>query len=677
MPLTVPPSGSRRIASSTLVLVFLLPVTPSLAAVVKMNDVAHGSLLLRGAATDDPQARIEAPLLESRFEVTVTGLVVRTEVRQRFHNPTSGFVEGTYVFPLSDTAAVDTMRVVVGPRILEGRIEERKAAARIYEDAKRDGKIASLVEQVRPNLFTTSVANIPADADVEVVIGYQDTLPVEAGRVALRLPLAVTPRYTPAQTAAGTQAVVDDKGMTFAQDAGPVFVDVTVDAGFPVARIASRSHPIDTTRDGERAFHVNLAGGRGKLDRDFVLEWDARPLTAPSTAVVTERFGDAEYGLLVVSPPTVAAEAARVPSDITFILDTSGSMSGQSMDSAVRALSLAVEKIDPRDRFNVIEFDDDTHALFEGLTPATLENKSEALQAIGGYVADGGTEMRGALELALRSTDGEARRVHRIIFITDGAVSNEEELFALIRDHLGKARLFTVGIGAAPNAFFMRKAAEMGRGTFTFIGNPTDVEPRMAELFDKLDTPVLTNLELAFGPEMGTDIEVWPRRLPDLFAGEPLMVVFKSSKKPSSVVLSGMAAGAPMALTVSMSDPRTSTRERGVHKLWARRKVDSLTDALNTSAHGGEPTTLEADILATALTHRIVSQFTSLVAVDVTPVRQGEPLQKMDVPTALPEGQLPRGGTEGPLLLLVGAALLVLALALARQQAHPGDGARA
>jgi Ca-activated chloride channel homolog len=343
------------------------------------------------------------------------------------------------------------------------------------------------------------------------------------------------------------------------------------------------------------------------------------------------------------------------------------------MDDAKRALALAIGKLPAGDRFNVIEFDDDTHPLFPSPRPASEDNKAHARRVIDGYAADGGTMMKEPLEMALKATDGSTGRLQQVIFITDGAVSDEAELFEIIKHHINKARLFTVAIGPAPNAYFMRKAAEMGRGTFTFIGKAEEVQQKMGELFDKLETPVLTNLELAFGDATAASVEVWPRKLPDLFVGEPLMVVFKTKSVPSSVQLIGMAGGTPVTMAVSMSTSKNAG-DRGLHKLWARRKVDSLTDAKNTATLTADAARAEGEILATALMHGIVSDLTSLVAVDVTPVRKGEALSHLDVPTAMPAGMLPRGGTEGPMMLLFGLGLLAMAL-VSRERMRDEAGA--
>lgn len=622
---------------------------------VDLSNIRRGSLLIPD--TEHPGLYQEAPAVETRFDVTVAGLIARTTVRQRFTNPSSGFVEMLYVFPLSETSAVDELKMIIGERVIEGQIAEKDRARRVYTAAKEEGKRASLVEQVRPNLFSTSLANVAPGESIDIVIGTSDTLHYEAGRVTLRLPLAITPRFHPAG-ADGANAPVDLPVPSEAPT--PVTIDIDVDAGFPVAGVASPFHKVGISKVDERGFIV-ASRGPVPADHDFVLTWDAKPLTAPTGAVFLEKHGPKGdgYALLMMVPPTVADERdeSRTPRETVFIIDSSGSMSGPSMEQAKKALALAVSRIDPRDSFSVIDFDDKLIPMSSSILPATSENKAAAVRFVDDLQADGGTMMAPALELAFQQIDEAKRRVsstgrvRQVIFMTDGAVSNEDELFKLIHDHLDKTRLFTVGIGAAPNTYFMRKAAELGRGTFTYVGSPDEVEPKMGELFAKLESPVLSGIEIDFG--QGARVEAWPQKIPDLYLGEPLMVVARLDGLPKDITVTGAMAGKPYRITFDVPWP---VEGAGVHKLWARKKVDSLTDAMRTGKGG-----LEAEIVAVALEHHIVSELTSLVAVDVTPVRNdGDPLSKTNLPTSVP-GMLPRGGTGWPLQLLFGALALVVA----------------
>ncbi|MCC7074138.1 MAG: VWA domain-containing protein [Deltaproteobacteria bacterium] len=631
---------------------------------VDLSDIRRGSLLIPDR--EHPGLYREAPAVETSFEVTVAGLVTRTTVRQRFTNPERDAVEMLYAFPLSETAAVDELKMIVGERVIEGQIAEKQAARRVYAAAKDEGKRASLVEQVRPNLFSTALANVAPGESIEVVIGTSDTLHYEAGRVTLRLPLSITPRFNPGGS--GANAPVDLPATTRPT---PVTIDIDVDAGFPVAGVHAPFHKVGMTKVDERGFVV---ASRGPLpaDHDFVLSWDAKPLTAPTGAVFLEEHGKQGdgYALVMMVPPTVVDDdgSSRTPRDTVFIIDSSGSMSGPSMEQAKGALALAVQRIDPRDSFSIIDFDDKLIPMSSSLVPATAEHKALAARFVEGLVADGGTVMAPALKLAFeqieaaRAPVSSTGRVQQVIFMTDGAVSNEDELFSLIHDQLGKTRLFTVGIGAAPNTYFMRKAAEMGRGTFTYVGAPHEVEPKMTELFAKLESPVLSGIEVDFCGEHcggGARVEAWPQKIPDLYLGEPLMVVARTDALPKDIVVTGSMAGRPYRVSFEVPWP---VEGAGVHKLWARKKVDSLTDAMRTGKGGLEP-----EILAVALEHHIVSELTSLVAVDVTPVKQGDEVAQAELGAPVVPGMLPRGGTGWQLQLLVGALALVVAMVWARR----------
>lgn len=614
---------------------------------VQLKDIASGALLIRDP--DAPGVYAEVPITSSKVDITVTGLVTRTIVRQTFTNPSRDFVDATYAFPLAETAAVDELRMVIGARVIEGQIHEKRQAQQIFQHAKRDGKQASLVEQLRANLFTTSLANIPPGDSIEIVIGFSDVLHYDAGRVTLRHPLAVTPRYAPAGAAPLATP------MTWQ---GDVELTVVVEAGFPVARVEAASHKIGVEHMDEATFAVALAHGPIAADRDFVLAWDALPLTAPTAAAFIEEHNGASYVMLMLVPPTEANDSARTPRETIFILDTSGSMSGSSMEQAKLALALAVAKVDERDAFNVIEFDDDWHALWSAPRLATRPLRDDAVNFVQGLQADGGTEMLGALVESFAQLGRSERRdfLGQVVFITDGAVQNEAELFTAIESGLGKTRLFTVGIGAAPNTYFMRKAAESGRGTFTYVASANEVEPKMSELFAKIDSPVLSGIEVDFG--QGSTQEVWPQRIGDVYMGEPLVLFAKTGALPRELVITASSAGKPWRMTMQVPAP---IKQAGVRKLWARKKVDSLTDAMRTARSSG----MEGEILAVALEHHIVSELTSLVAVDVT--RAGivdDTLSSKQQP-----GALPRGGTSFRLEIMFGMLMLAAAVLLARRVA--------
>jgi Ca-activated chloride channel family protein len=649
---------------------------------VRLADVQQGRLLLK---TIHAGVYLPAPALETDVAIHVVGLVARTSVSQRFCNPTQLWVEGVYAFPLPENAAVDTLHLVVGDRVIEGQIKEREQAQQIYEQAKAEGKKASLLEQQRPNLFTTSLANLGPGEIAEVRIEYQQELRWESGRFSLRFPIVDTPRYTPggSHLPEGEQQDGGHVGPPLRPlpeapprshaKINPVYLTVDLESGFPLARLASPSHAI-RSREIERArYKVEFAAGAVPADRDFVLEWTPARGSAPQGTLLTQEIGGETYALLMVMPPQEAtAKRFDQPRETVFIIDTSGSMGGASIREAKAALDLALARLDPGDSFNVIEFNSITRVLFPASKPATAGNVETAREWVEELESTGGTEMLGALQAALEDQSGAAAGVRQVIFMTDGAVGNEDELFAYIKVHLGESRLFTVGIGSAPNSYFMTKAAEFGRGTFTYIGTPEEVAVKVGSLFAKLERPALTDVEVAWS-DPGT--EIYPQRIPDLYMGEPIVAVARlHSAFPDEVTLAGSTTGMPWKMNVK-SLPAAD--RSGLDKLWARRKIDELGNQL---ALGGDVTKIRPAIVELGLEHHLVTQFTSLVAVDTTPsAPEGTQPKTTLIPVNVPagweggfaEGTLPQGGTSARLDLLIGFLLLAASAVLFGRRLFP------
>ena len=639
------------------------------------GDAGTGALYLKDASG----ARTASPLLFTDVAMDVSGIIARVKVAQRFVNPTSEWREGVYVFPLPERAAVDHLRMQVGQRVIEGMIKERGDARRAYEAAKAEGRKTSLVEQERPNVFTTSVANIGPGEEVVVTIEYQETLRYDDGTFRLRFPLAITPRYipgTPVESAGGglgwapaTQQVLDADRITppvadrHEGYVNPVKIAIDLRAGFPLAQLASTYHRVDVEEAPGHRFRLTLADGPIPAARDFELVWTPDVGAEPGAALFTETKGGKTYALLMALPPSSAsARAEREPREITYIVDTSGSMEGVSIVQARDALLMALERLQPGDRFNVVEFNSVAAALFPAPVPFDAATLARARQFVSGLRARGGTEMLPALALALAGPR-DAAMVRQVVFLTDGAVGNEDAILRLVHDEIGDRRLFTVGIGPAPNAFFMTKAAQFGRGTYTFIGDVREVKERMTALFRKLENPALVDITV----DWPAGADAWPRALPDLYAGEPVVVTaqFNANAGSGNIAVSGRRGG---AMWGSLLPVAAMANEPGVGVLWARAKIDALMDA---GRKGAPEEDIRTAVLDVALTHHLVSKYTSLVAVDVTPTRPaGVAASRTAIPGNIPEGltgfdQLPRTATPAPLLIAAGGLALLVAGALA------------
>ena len=629
---------------------------------MKAQDAQSGTLLFKPKDGGETFA-----VLRQSTDVTirVSGIVARATVRQTFRNPHDQWFEGIYVFPLPENAAVDHLKMRIGERVVQGVIKEKAAAKAAYEQAKAGGQRAALLEQERPNLFTSSVANIGPREEITVELEYQQTLRYDNGRFSLRFPTVLTPRYSPGNVQDAAR-ITPPLPLTGSMDEplNPLTLNVVLDAGVPLAAVESPYHDIKVKEIDAQRREIHLEG-KAWATRDFELTWTPVATQQPQAAFFTEQKDGKTYGLLMVMPPAAAA-VKSLPREVIYIIDTSGSMEGTSIVQAREALQLAVERLGASDTFNVIEFNSYAKALFEDARPASRNNIATAVNWVKQLRAQGGTEMALALNLALNGKENPSH-VRQVIFLTDGAVGNEEQLFKLIADKLGDSRLFTVGIGAAPNSHFMTKAAQTGRGTFTYIGKVEEVKEKMATLFAKLESPVLKGVQVAW-PQInnGARVEAWPQRVPDLYLGEPIVVSAALDKSQGDVKLSGLNGDTPWTATLPISAAHAGT---GMGVLWARGKIDALTDGLR---EGKSEEDVRPAVVHVALAHHLISKYTSLVAVDQTPVRRpDDPLKSSAVPVNLPDGavleqygELPRGATDSRLNFMLGMVLLLIASAL-------------
>ena len=641
-----------------------------------LKNATRGSLLF---TTSQAGRYRPAPILKTDVKIAVTGIIARTTLTQEFINPgrrPDDWAEGIYVFPLPDTAAVDHLRMKVGERTIVGEIKERDEAKRAYEEAKQEGKRASLVEQERPNIFTTSVANIAPGDRITVEIQYQETVTFDHGTFSLRFPMVVGPRYI-----AGTPVVMEDQPPGYGwspntdhvPDASrittpvhhprlgsinPVSLSIDLAAGFPVGTIESPYHKILTVEGPDGRRQITLRTDHVPADKDFQLKWRLAPGRTPTAALYRQCHAGHVYTMLMVSPPSSERPIPHVPREAIFVIDTSGSMAGTSIEQARAALLLALTRLTAEDRFNIIQFNNVTHVLFSQPKPVTPTNLRKAVHYVERLHANGGTEILPALKMALR---GEAPSSHlrQIVFLTDGQVGNENELFDAIRSHLGTSRLFTIGIGSAPNSYFMRKAAEFGRGTFTHIGSASEVKDQMDLILRKLERPVLTDIRME---GLRDDGEMFPGKIADLYDGGPIVVAMKSRSFPDQLAIAGTIGSTPWSTTVDL----TKTQDRdGLSVYWARQKIAELMDR---QKHGHDEAATRQAVLDVALTHHLVSKYSSLVAIDAEPIRPTDKLLVTHaMKTNLPEGQdyqaifgLPKTATNGPWHLLLGLIALTM-----------------
>jgi Ca-activated chloride channel family protein len=633
-----------------------------------MDEPGAGEFILH----KNDASHVQAPILDTDVTITISGLTARVRVAQTFKNDTPDWVEGIYQFPLPEKSSVDYLSMVIGDTLIEGEIKEKKQAKKLYNMAKKSGKKATLLQQHRPNIFSNSVANIAPYETIVVTIEYQqDLLFSDTGTLGIRFPMTITPRYSPSSKLIetftdfergfqlnpldSTTIALDNQSH---QSSNNVSIQVTLNSGIPLQSLSSPSHHIIHKQQSLKQHSITLDHLNYKADRDFVLNWKPLQGELPRAAAFSETINNETYLSLMVMPPKMAMNQQQHAREVIFVIDTSGSMAGESIRQAKAALLAGLNTLQAEDHFNLIEFDNSTRSLFKSAQPFDESHLRQAKKFIHQFNADGGTEMYHAMETAL-DNQTDTNRVRQVIFLTDGAISNEAQLFKLIKNQLGNSRLFTIGIGSAPNSFFMKRAAQFGRGSFTHIADAKQASQKISALFEKIQSPVVSNITINWPSH--TQVEMWPNPIPDLFVGEPLWIKAKLSNPKGQVTINGQLADQLWQTQLPLNSHQ---QQPGIAKLWAREKIASI---MNHSYHGRVNDKDKTTIIDTALEHQLVSRFTSLVAIDKTPSRIAESLKQKRIASMRPKGSsqaLAYPNTAIDLTLTPLNALLLLLLSL-------------
>jgi Ca-activated chloride channel family protein len=585
-------------------------------------------LVALSSAAAQEYARFETSegggLVLTHTEVHATvelGLAV-VEVTQQFENPYDHPIDATYLFPLPKDAAVQGMAMTCGARRIVGELLTREEARKRYEEAAAEGRKAALLEQERANLFRQSVAALCPGETVTVELTYLDPLTVEDGRTELVFPTTVGPLFRPDGTPQPPLTTLP---------AHTVDVSVEIAEGVPVESVWSDSHVVEVAEEGEWGATVWNDPADAVPNKDFHLAWTLAG-RAPQLAAlaVPPTGGELGYVSVTIEPQVVEDLDEQRARELIFVIDESCSMSGAPFEAARETVRRALREMRPDDRFDLVRFSSEASALFEAPAAATPENvaKAEAwLQVFDGQ----GTQMtRGVVKsLTLPHDPG---RLKLVLFVTDGYIGNDGEVLRAVEDHLGDARLFSLGVGASVNRALLDGLAEVGRGDVIYQLPETPTAEVVDTFYDRIAHPALSDLELDWG---GLDVvDVYPARLPDLFAGQPVRVVarYRGPSLDTDVTLRASTGAESIELRRPL---RLSEAEAhpGLPAAWARRKIAWL--ERDAQLHGGDP---EAEVTRVALAHHLVSTYTSLVATERTASACGPATSTVDVPSQVPAG---------------------------------------
>lgn len=585
------------------------------------------------------------PLTHTDVKAEISGFLVRATVTQEFENSADHKIEAVYTFPLPQNSAVDDMTMLIGDRTVKGKIKRREEAQQIYDNARRNGQVASLLDQERPNIFTQSVTNIMPGEKLKIVISYVETLKYEDGNYEFMFPMVVGPRYIPG-SAAGNQGGGWSPDTTQVPDASritphiakpgtraghDISIEVSINAGVPIDSVISKTHEVELERNGDHQAVIKLRHQNTIPNKDFIIRYDVAGKKI-ADAVLMHKGENGGFFQLILQPPDRPVIDDITPKELVFVLDTSGSMSGFPIEKAKESMRQAIAGLNPHDTFNLITFAGDTKILFPAPVRVTSENLRIAKNFLDGRSGGGGTEMMKAIRAALAPTDSQAHLLI-VCFMTDGFIGNENEIIAEIKNH-PNARIFSFGIGSSVNRFLLDKIAQAGRGEVEYVGLNDDGSAAAKRFHERIQNPLLTDIEVDWG---GLKISnVYPTQLNDLFSAKPLILTGKYSGSGSGTIrIRGKQAGHILTREIAATLPDYEPKNNVLATLWARTKIDSLSMQ---DPNNGERLDLKGAIAELGLKYRLMTQYTSFVAVEERILTDGTIPQRVEVSVELPEG---------------------------------------
>lgn len=590
-----------------------------------------------GTVGEKPSA---LPLQRTRVNAQVLGPLVSVSVTQQFTNPQDKALELEYLFPLPQEAAVLGFELRFGGRVVTGTLKELEQARQDYEAGRDAGKVSAMLETRRANLFAVKLANVMPGVVIESSLQYQQRVKFDDGQYEFVFPMGLTPKYDSPSVPGegeGTHAPIASPDQVI----GPVEISVAVDAGLAVADPASPSHALALTRLDDRRFQVQLKG-QHIPDHDFVLRYAA---LNPQTSAAAWLSGDTFLATLV--PPALPDDFTPPARDFIFVLDRSGSMSGEAIAQARNALRACLRVLNEQDTFGVLLFDDRLewfNRAVDGETPrrpaghpasyaVAQASIDEADRFLAGVEARGGTEIVAALQAALE-LPAPGGRTRYVVFLTDGAVSAEERALQEVRKKIGAARLFTFGIGPSVNRALLSKLASLGRGTAEFLQLHEDIEGAIIRFQDRVSFPMLTDLTLDWQNAAAWDL--YPARLTDLYAGQPLELCgrVKISGAEAALLVHGQVQGQKVTMRVALSGGENA--EPMIGRAWARARLDDLMERMAEDPQ--KASALRAEIIGLALEHHLVTPYTAFVALDQDVANPGAAPALVQVAQPLPQG---------------------------------------
>jgi len=641
------------------------------AVVLTGTGLAPGKAVTQGtleALDKEGKALGPCPLKHTDVHVSISGHIAYVSVTQKFTNPFKVKIEAVYTFPLGSDAAVGEMMMTIGDRQIVGKIKPREEARKVYEQAKAAGHVAGLLDQERANLFTQAVANIEPGNEIDVTIGYTETLKYEDGKYRFVFPMVVAPRFIPSgppQPTVGRGAAAPAApGAAMVPDAAKISPPVPpegiraghdiaiagwIDAGMPIRSIDARLHEVrhEWKADDHSRAKFELAGKKTIPNKDFVLEFSTAS-DEIADAVLAHTDQHEGYFLLVLQPPQKVQPKQVRPRELIFVIDTSGSQKGFPLETSRQIVRKVVQELRAADTFNVIAFANTTSFCWEGPVANTVENREKALRFVDALQASGGTRIDTVIAAALEGTH-DTDKVRIVAFFSDGLIGNDMGVLDQVRKNARTTRVFVYGTGNSANRYLLDNMARFGRGEADYALTVAESERVARTFYTRIDAPVLTDIEIDWGDLAGA-VEIdqtFPRPLPDLFSARPVVIKgrFRPDKaRTGTITIRGQTGEGDFTRRVKVELPREETANAALAREWARAKVAELMSRDLAGAQSGKPDpAIKETIVGLGMKHRLMTQYTSFVAVEEKRVTKGGEAVTVDVPVEMPEGMSYQG----------------------------------
>jgi Ca-activated chloride channel family protein len=591
-----------------------------------------------GLYTQTPE-RQAFTLTHTDVKGKVDGNIARVSVTQKFTNPFDKPLEAVYVFPLPDEAAVDDLEIKIGDRIIKGNIKRREEAKAAYEQARQEGRTAALLEQERDNIFTQSLANIRPKETIEVTIRYTDSLKFEAGNYEFVFPMVVGPRYIsrrPENRISDANRITPPLTPPETRSGQDISVDLRIDAGVPIQRLVSTSHRLVLATEGNTAA-VKIAPDDNIPNKDLVVRYQVSNNREQSTILTTNSPQGGHFATYVI-PAVTYRPNEIVPKDVVFLMDTSGSQSGDPLVKSQELMRRFIAGLNPDDTFTIIDFANTATYL----SPVPLRNNEINRRLAYDYInrlnANGGTELMNGINAVMKFPPAPDGRIRSVVLITDGYIGNDQQVIAEVQKQLKKGnRLYAFGVGSSVNRYLLNRLAEVGRGTVQVVRQDEPTAEVAEKFFRQINQPVLINVKVTWEGE-GPAPEIYPQIMPDLFAQQPLVIYGRKEDRASGTLrITGQMANGEryeQRLPVNFKDD-SAGNNLGIAQLWGRAKIKDLSNQILAM----ESKSIVELITKTALDYRLLSAYTAFIAIseEVRVNPNGERI-RVQVPVELPQG---------------------------------------